>query len=57
MSIVMKPSKPFSSGTEYEIFMDSFCSRCKDICKNDSENTRQVENFIEADTIEKEGQK
>lgn len=57
MSIVMKPSKPFSSGTEYEIFMDSFCSRCKDICKNDSENTRQVEDFIEADTIEKEGQK
>lgn len=29
MSIVMKPSKPFSSGTEYEIFMDSFCNRCK----------------------------
>lgn len=34
------------------------CYNCalKDICKNDSENMCKVENFIEADTIEKEGQ-
>lgn len=23
------PSMPFSSGTEYEIFLDNFCYRCK----------------------------
>lgn len=34
------------------------CYNCalKDICKSDSENTLKVEDFIEADTIEKEGQ-
>ena len=29
MSIVLKPSKPFSNGTEYEVFMYNFCHRCK----------------------------
>ena len=25
----IKPSKPFSSGTEFEIFLENFCYRCK----------------------------
>ena len=29
MSIKIKPSSPFSNGTEYEIFLDNFCYRCK----------------------------
>ena len=27
--IETKPSKPFSNGTEYECFLESFCYRCK----------------------------
>lgn len=26
---MMNESKPFSSGTEYEIFLDNYCHRCK----------------------------
>ena len=26
---MIKPSSPFSNGTEYEIFLDNFCYRCK----------------------------
>ena len=29
MSVVIKPSKPFSNCTEYEIFLCNFCYRCK----------------------------
>lgn len=29
MSITMTNGKPFSSGTEYEVFETSFCDRCK----------------------------
>ena len=29
MSVVIKPSKPFSNGTEYEVFLSNFCHRCK----------------------------
>lgn len=29
MSIAIKPSKPFSNGTEYEVFLCNFCHRCK----------------------------
>ena len=29
MMAELKPSKPFSNGTEYEIFLDNFCYRCK----------------------------
>lgn len=25
----IKPSKPFSSGTEFEVFLENFCYRCK----------------------------
>lgn len=25
----IKPSSPFSNGTDYEIFLDNFCYRCK----------------------------
>ncbi len=29
MNSVAKPSTPFSNGTSYEIFHESFCNRCK----------------------------
>lgn len=29
MPITTKPSKPFSNGTEYEVFQENFCERCK----------------------------
>lgn len=29
MCVIITPSEPFSSGTEYEIFESSFCDRCK----------------------------
>lgn len=29
MSATITNSKPFSSGTEYEVFVSSFCDRCK----------------------------
>lgn len=29
LSMEIKPSKPFSNGTEYECFLASFCYRCK----------------------------
>ena len=28
MPRIMKPSTPFSNGTEYEMFIDNFCARC-----------------------------
>lgn len=28
MPRIMKPSKPFSNGTEYEVFIDNFCAQC-----------------------------
>lgn len=28
MSVTITSSEPFSSGTEYEVFMSSFCDRC-----------------------------
>ena len=29
LSMEIKPSKPFSNGTEYEVFVSNFCHRCK----------------------------
>ena len=29
MSIVIKPSTPFSNGMSYEFFLENFCHRCK----------------------------
>lgn len=29
MSVVIKPSKPFSNGMSYEFFLENFCYRCK----------------------------
>lgn len=29
MSVTIKPSHPFSNGTSYEFFLESFCYRCK----------------------------
>lgn len=34
MSVTITNGKPFSSGTEYEVFMTSFCERCKHGKKN-----------------------
>lgn len=50
----LRPSKPFSNGTEYEIFLDNFCYRCKKHKENDegfcafvSEGGCPIENAME----------
>ena len=42
--IEIKPSTIFSSGTEYEIFLDNFCYRCKACVLRDDGFPELVEN-------------